>query len=372
LDIDDDAVATLAANHPGVRTISGDVREVSGRDILDMTGFGEVDVMIGGPSCQGFSTQGRRGRWASEEDPRNLLYREFARLVAELNPEWFVMENVPGLLYYDKGAFARKIFAAFARHGYRASHEVLLAADFGVPQLRKRLIIVGTRTDRTFEWPQQTHMGAVRRDAIELWERRRTERFPHLAPHRTMWDAISDLPSLGDGGAGVVTRYSGPSQTEYQRMLRGRSRRLNDHEAPPLPDVHLELIRHVKEGQTWREIPRALLPRRFDRIRRTDGTNLFARPDRHRPSYTIITQFGNVTTGAYTHPVENRALSAREGARIQSFRDDYRFSGALASRYRQIGNAVPPMFAKCIAEVLLAAIQKREVRPSRSALELAV
>jgi len=105
-------------------------------------------------------------------------------------------------------------------------------------------------------------------------------------------------------------------------------------------------------GMTWREIPRELLPERFAKIRRTDGTNLFARPERSRPSYTIITQFGNVTTGAYTHPLQDRALSAREGARIQSFPDWYRFTGSLSSKYRQIGNAVPPLLARTIAEAL--------------------
>lgn len=187
----------------------------------------------------------------------------------------------------------------------------------------------------------------------------------------SLWDAISDLPPLGDGGGAPVAPYAGPSSTKYQASLRGRSRRLYDHESPVLPEVHLDLIRHVKEGQTWREIPEELLPPRFARIRRTDGTNLFARPDRRRPSYTIITQFGNVTTGAYTHPAEDRPLSAREGARIQSFPDSYRFYGALSSKYRQIGNAVPPLLAKVVAEAVLRAIERKETEPTQQTLSLA-
>lgn len=368
LDVDRDALRTAARNHHNFVSLCADVRDVSGDDLLTEAGLAEVDVMIGGPSCQGFSTQGRRGRWASDDDPRNLLYREFARLVGELRPEWFVMENVPGLLYYDRGAFAKRIFHAFGSHGYRIEHRILLAADYGVPQVRKRLFIVGTRTDYGFEWPAQTHMGAVRRDAIELWERRRLERYPHLEPHRSLWSAISDLPEIPAGGGEEVADYAKPPATDYQRLMRGRARKLYDHEAPPMPDVHLELIRHVKEGQTWREIPHELLPARFAKIRRTDGTNLFARPDRNRPSYTIITQFGNVTTGAYTHPLQNRALSAREGARIQSFPDSYRFYGTLTSKYRQIGNAVPPLMAQVVAEALLKAMS--HPRPVVAQLEL--
>jgi len=183
-----------------------------------------------------------------------------------------------------------------------------------------------------------------------------------------MWSAISDLPSIPAGGGAEIGRYDRAPETEYQKLMRGRGRRLYDHQAPPMPDVHLELIQHVREGQTWREIPRDLLPPRFAKIRRTDGTNLFARPDRQRPSYTIITQFGNVTTGAYTHPAENRALSAREGARIQSFPDSYRFFGNLTSKYQQIGNAVPPLMAEVIGRQLLDAIDRAE--PRKGQLEL--
>lgn len=370
LDLDEEACETHRLNHPDTKVLCTDVREVSGSELLAEAGFGDVDVVIGGPSCQGFSTQGRRGAWASEDDPRNLLYREFARLVSDLRPEWFVLENVPGLLWYDRGSFGRRVFAEFEQLGYRVGHKIVLAADLGVPQLRRRLLVVGTRTERSFPWPTQTHMGAVRRDAIELWETRRRDHHPELAPHRTLWDAIGDLPPITAGGGGEVAAYRRKVKTEYQVMMRDGCDALYDHQSPPLPQVHYDLIKHVREGQTWREIPRELLPPRFAKIRRTDGTNLFARPERGRPSYTIITQFGNVTTGAYTHPLQDRALSAREGARIQSFPDWYRFAGGLTSKYRQIGNAVPPLLARRMGEALLSAMFERprrdEPRPGRS------
>ncbi len=352
LDFDAEAVTTARANHPEATILCKDVRETSSQELLDSAGFDSVDVIIGGPSCQGFSTQGRRGRWASEDDLRNLLYREFARMVGELQPGWFLMENVPGLLYWNQGEFGRRVFAAFADLGYTVRHKLVLAADYGVPQLRKRLLIVGTRTGRSFCFPDQTHMGAYRRDAIDLWERRRQEEHPHLARHVSLWDAISDLPMLGEVEGTETSRYGGSAETDYQREMRRGSTWLYDHQAPVLGSAHRDLIKHVKEGETWREIPEDLLPERFSKIRRTDGTNLFARPDRNRPSYTVITQFNNVTTGAYTHPVEERAFSAREGARIQSFPDRYRFFGSLTSKYRQIGNAVPPLLARVMADAL--------------------
>lgn len=353
LDIDPEACNTHQMNHPDAAVLCTDVREVSGRDLLAEAGLGGVDVMIGGPSCQGFSTAGRRGAWASEEDPRNLLYREYARIVAELRPEWVVLENVTGLLWFDRGSFARKVFAAFEELGYSVEHRVLLAADYGVPQLRRRLLVVMNRTGRTFRWPERTHMGAVRRDTVDLWEQKRLTKYPHLKPHVSIWDAIGDLPVLREGGGKEVSSYRKRPLTPYQEAMRRGADALYDHECPPLPDVHYDLIKHVGEGQTWRDIPVDLLPERFSRIRRTDGTNLFARPERGRPSYTIITQFGNVTTGAYTHPLQDRAFSAREGARIQSFPDTYRFYGPLTSKYRQIGNAVPPSLARTVAKALV-------------------
>lgn len=356
LDFDEDACRTHELNHPDTAVLCADAREVSSADLLSESGFSEVDVIIGGPSCQGFSTQGRRNRWASEDDPRNMLYKEFARYITELQPEWFVMENVPGLLWYDRGSFSRNIFAAFEKAGYEIEHKIVLAADYGVPQLRRRLLVVGSRTGRAFPWPEQTHMGAVRRDTVDLWETKRLAKFPHLDRHRTLWDAIGDLPAISADGGHDVATYAGPALTDYQQLMRDGGDVLYDHVSPPLPQVHYDLIKHVGEGQTWREIPQHLLPERFAKIRRTDGTNLFARPERNRASYTIITQFGNVTTGAYTHPIQDRALSAREGARIQSFPDWYRFTGPLTSRYRQIGNAVPPLLARQVGEALLGAI----------------
>lgn len=352
LDFDEAAIETYQRNLDGAVGLAKSVEDVNADDLLDAAGLTSVDVVIGGPSCQGYSTHGRRSGWVREDDPRNFLYLHYARLLADLQPDVFVMENVPGLMYFDAGAFGKMVISEFERAGYRLEHKLMLAADYGVPQLRKRLLIVGTKRAERFRFPKATHMGAYRRDAIELWDKRRREKFPHLKPHLSVWDAISDLPPVTAGGGSEVSRYTTEPQTDYQRLIRGTESVLYDHQAMPLPDVHLQLVRHVAEGQTWREIPPELLPERFKKIRRTDSTNLFARLDRSRPAYTITTQAYNVTTGCYTHPTQDRAITAREAARAQSFPDSYRFLGGLTSKFAQIGNAVPPLLAEAMADAV--------------------
>lgn len=248
VDADDDVCKTYRRNQRGARASIADLRQVSGRDLLAEAGVGEVAIVLGGPSCQGFSTHGRRNGWVRPDDSRNFLYREYARVVDELQPYCFVMENVPGLLYYDNGRFWERIRHRLTRAGYRVHCELLLAADYGIPQLRRRLIVVGTRLPGRFAFPERTHVGALRRDHRKLWETRRLEKWPHMAAHVAVWDAISDLPTIAAGGGRERTRYARPARTGLQRRLRARSRWLYDHQAAPLAKEHLRLIEHVPEG----------------------------------------------------------------------------------------------------------------------------
>lgn len=367
-DANADACATYRLNQPGATALVADLRSLSPDDLLAETGLDEVEILLGGPSCQGFSTHGRRNGWVRPDDSRNFLYLEYARLVDALQPMCFVMENVPGLLYYDNGRFWERIRRRFLRAGYRTRQQLLLAADYGIPQLRRRLFIVGTRLPPgTFAFPERTHVGALRRDHRQLWEQRRLVEWPHLDPHVGVWDAISDLPVIEAGGGRNRCRYDHPARTRLQRRLRAGSRWLYDHEAAPLSEHHLRQVEHVPEGGSWRDIPLDLLPKRFAHIRRTDSTTLFGRLERRFPAYTITTQFNNVTTGCYLHPRQHRALSAREAARIQTFPDRYRFVGSLESKRRQIGNAVPPLMAAAVARSILAHVVTAKSRALRSA-----
>jgi site-specific DNA-cytosine methylase len=280
------------------------------------------------------------------------------------------MENVPGMMYFRSGAFGDTVFGRFAGLGYAVGKEILLAADWGVPQRRRRLFIVGVLGHQPFIFPEPTHMGGWRRDTLHIWEERRARL--GLLQHLTVWDAIGDLPDLRDTlGPKRTYRIPAYEAQSIARVLRKGSKTLRDHEVQALRPDTLELIRHVPPGGTRRDVPPHLLPDRYRGMRRTDGTNLLGRLDPALPAYTITTQFNNVTTGCFTHPYEERSLSVREGARLQTFPDKYRFIGSLTSRCRQIGNAVPPLLAAVLANsiaVQIAGAQAATVHPAPTPL----
>lgn len=327
-----------------------------------------VDVILGGPSCQTFSTQGRRFTWADPNDERTGLWRHMFAVVDKVRPRAFLLENVPGLshkgLAYEEGGEARgEIADHFRALGYKLRASILLAADYGVPQLRRRLFVVGVLDGLDFDFPDPTHLGGWRRDSLDKWESERRRR--GLLRHLTLKDALGDLPLLLDP-ASNTNQYLRDAQSGYEKLMRvGHKGPLTDHEARALGDAHAALIRHVPVGGTWRDIPPHLLPDRFKGgMRRTDSTNLFGRLDPERPSYTITTQFNNVTAGCFTHPEEDRALSVREGARLQSFPDTFTFAGTVSSRCRQIGNAVPPLLAQHLACAIAGSLSE-ESKPKR-------
>lgn len=367
LDWDEDSCATYRKNHPDTHVATGSIIDYTPQEIERLAG-GRVDVVLGGPSCQSFSTAGRRTGWVAEGDARNDLWEHMFEVVRYLRPKAFLLENVPGMVYFKSGSFGDMILKRFTDEGYTVRKEILLAADWGVPQRRRRLFIVGILGETPFEFPEPTHLGGWRRDSLELWEQRRQER--GLLEHLTIWDAIGDLPQL-EGMQDPVKRYGLPARqaTSIARKLRKGSRTLRDHEVPVMSDETRTLIRHVPAGGTWRDIPPHLLPARYWGMRRTDSTNLLGRLDAKLPAYTITTQFNNVTTGCFTHPIEDRSLSVREGARIQTFPDTYEFVGSLHSRCRQIGNAVPPLLAQVLAHAIAGQIGGQEAADAHPAPE---
>ena len=201
-------------------------------------------------------------------------------------------------------------------------------------------------------------MGGWRRDTLHLWEMERKKR--GLLRHLAVWDAIGDLPPV-EGTGSAEMAYPDARLTAFARAMRAGSNVLHDHEINPLPEEHAKLVHHVPQGGTWRDIPPKLLPDRFRGMRRTDASNLLGRLDPRLPAYTITTQFNNVTTGCFTHPYADRALSVREGARLQAFPDRYLFVGSVTSRCRQIGNAVPPLIARLLAHQVALAVQGKAV-----------
>ena len=353
IDSDVDACETYQLNHRAADVEHASITDLRPEEIRRRTG-GDVDVVVGGPSCQGFSTA-RKKRWDDPDSDQNRLWHHMLDVVAALKPKAFVMENVPGLVLWKDGNFGANILKGFRSLGYAVTEpQILLAADFGVPQRRRRLFIVGLLGSHEFRWPEVTHLGGWRRDTLDLWERRRSER--GLLRHLSTWEALSDLPLLEGTSGKPRAEYAGPPVTAIQRRLRRDTKILRQHETTEIPEDHRKLVALVPPGGTWRDLPPYLLPDRFRGMRRTDSANLLGRLDPALPAYTITTQFMNVTVGCFIHPYEDRALTVREAARLQTFPDSYRFAGSLTSRARQIGNAVPPILAAVLADTIAAQI----------------
>jgi DNA (cytosine-5)-methyltransferase 1 len=338
LDNDKHALATYEANHPG-KALLADVREVSGTDLLEEAGVSSVDLLAGGPSCQGFSTHGKR----LADDPRNFLYKEFLRIVSEIRPATVLMENVKGLLIARKGAYRQELVEDFQAMGYHVTAGVLLAADYGVPQLRERVVFLASRLGNDLALPQPAFAPAGTLPVNS----------GQAQAHRTVQDAISDLPLIGDSHQEQPYRYACEPTNDFQKLMREGSAELWNHVSRPLSPLAYSVVSQLKPGQGLRAIPPEKLPPRFHKMRRIstgelrkDCTTLYHRLSLERPSYTITCYFTNVSAGAFTHPYEDRAITAREAARLQSFPDTFRFQSAAIPR--QIGNAVPPLMGRAI------------------------
>jgi len=358
----DAALNSFAANIPGSWAMSRDLRDPDFADILERIGTEQIDVVVGGPSCQGFSTSGglSRASGRDENDPRNRLFLNYINLVDELRPSWVVFENVPGLLLYNQGRVALDIVRAFKEIGYSVVPMILLAADFGVPQLRRRVVFVGNRTGNDIPFPAATHGN------VDLW-RDYALPFAHLsrighgsssevAPHIGFGEACGDLPAVSEGGEIDGKRYGVKASTEYQKYMRRRSRLVRQHAAADLSSLDRLAARTLMPGQNWRDLPLDQLPPRFRKIRRYDATTILKRLANDAPSYTITTKFNEGTTGAFIHPDQPRTLTLREAARLQSFPDHFIFDGSAAQIRQQIGNAVPVLLAQVIAEAIFPAL----------------
>lgn len=359
-DVDADCRETYERNHPGTPFLGGSIEDLAARQIFSRTGLskGEIDVLIGGPPCQGFSINApaRSGR-----DRRNFLFEHYGRLVLEgLRPKVILMENVPGMLSLDGGRFVGEIYSLFEKAGYRMSHMVLCAAHYGVPQERWRLFFIGTRLPHgEISFPFPTHWAPVR---TNFTGGRRLTWMPQLKPmpllaveslkrFTSSRQAIGDLPPLGAAEGCEEMPYGRSAENSYQRQLRNGSRRLYNHVAGRLSAQNLARLKHIPPGGSWRDIPHDLLPKGMKRARRSDHTRRYGRLDPHGLSGTILTKC-DPHWGSFFHYSQDRALTAREAARLQSFPDSFRFYGSRVSQFKQVGNAVPPILAQTVAEHL--------------------
>ena len=340
IDLLPDRIDTFVANHQHATGIAGDLRAHSLRELHRI--IGEVDVVVGGPPCQGFSSI-RPFRNLTEGDPRNSLAEHYVLAINHLHPEWFVFENVVGILTHEGGMRLQSILEGLRAAGYSVDWRVVNAALFGVPQYRERVVIVGNRIDVPFIWPKPTHRVEYKSMAGARPEVIRTDPLFSLGlPDAvTLMEAIDDLPAVPS--AGEASAYGQPARTDYQRLMRIGSRELTLHKATKHSPKMLEIIRHA--GANISALPPGMV--------RSGFSSCYSRLDANRPSTTLTVNFVHPASNRCIHPHQDRALTPREGARIQSFPDRFEFRGTGAQIVKQIGNAVPPLLGQRIAEAII-------------------
>ncbi len=344
-DIDPACGMTHKANLPG-EFLGADLRGVDVDKILTTAGVapGELDLLWGSPPCQGFSIIGARVVW----DERNNLFREVLRLAREARPRCVVIENVPGLVTLAKGAYLRAILQGLDDAGYEAACAELLAAQYGAPQMRWRLIIIAWRRDlgipAGYGFPAPSAGTGQIGDLLPNCT---------IAPEQmkgfiTTREAIGDLPVIEAGEEKSI--YTGVPSGPYQHVMRdGLDTELFNHYAARLSDANLKRLAILKPGQDWRDLPHDMLPPGMQRALRKDHTRRYRRMTWDGVPRSVITRFRDPKSGEYTHPEQNRTISIREAARLQGFPDEFAFHGDRSSQYDQVGNAVPVTLAEAIA-----------------------
>lgn len=303
-----DAIETFNYNHKSSKGLVAELLNLDPQEISTKYNIKNVDLIIGGPPCQGFSIAGKR----IIDDERNQLYKSFLRFVDYFKPKGFVMENVPNILSMGNGVIKNQILNDFEDIGYKISYDKLLASDFAVPQNRRRAFFVGLKNNLEFEFPE-----------------------PKTIDNKiTSGDAISDLPknSLDDG-----SQYTINPQSNFQREMRNGNKVVFNHQITNHKEKTIEIIAMVPDGGNYKDLPKELHETRKVNI-------AWTRLNSKKPSFTIDTGHRH-----HFHYKFNRVPTVRESARIQSFRDDFIFCGSKTSQYKQVGNAVPPLLAREIA-----------------------
>jgi DNA (cytosine-5)-methyltransferase 1 len=316
VEVDPLAVATYRHNHPDTAISGQDIRHLRYQD-LPKTREGCLRILFGGPPCQGFSTSNQRTR--NRRNPVNWLFEEYVRMVRLWQPECVVFENVPGLRDTEGGTFYRKVLRAFAKLRYCTTTWILDAADFGVPQHRSRLFIIGVRQGPSLPPPA-----------------------PSPSPQVSVRHAISDLPILRNGASVDELPYRTPPSTSYALAMRGRLKTCGNHLVTRNSARVVERYGYVPQGGNWANIPRRLMRNYGDPS--LCHTGIYHRLRADSPAIVI----GNYRKNMLIHPTQNRGLSVREAARLQSFPDSYTFLGSIGFQQQQVGNAVPPLLGEAV------------------------
>lgn len=321
-------------NHPGVRMLNCDIADITEEILDDILQGQKVDLIIGSPPCQSYSTLGKR-----KLDDRANLFLQYKRLLKILQPRAFVFENVTGILSMDKGRLFPSIKKEFEELGYTLKHQVLNAVNYGVPQHRERVILVGFKGVNNYIYPPETHGD---NNGLKPWV--------------TIKEAIGDLATLKSGQKDNRSDMS--IDNEFLRFVRKNEDGIVSEHAAPRNGAHLiRIMETLKDGQSKDDLPEDIRPK-------SGYGNTYAKLWWERPSTTITRNFACPSSSRCIHPRDSRAMSIREGARLQGFPDDYIFYGSDLTKRLEIGNAVPPLLSMAIARQMLIALQEQSAAGS--------
>lgn len=320
VEMDPNAAQTYKINHPNTKVIAKDIAQI--KELSCRVPKNAATVLFGGPPCQGFSISNRRTRTMS--NPSNWLFKEFIRIAFFWKPEWIILENVKGIEQLNRGEFLKTIIRGFRGLGYTCSWFTLCAADFGVPQIRNRFFMIGSRAGIRIAAPQKSCDKIV-----------------------TVGEAIGDLPILFNGANIDEMSYKRKANNNYAKGLRGNLECCTGNLVSKNTDAVVERYSFIRQGGNWEDIPDEMMKAYTDKSR--CHTGIYRRLSADKPSVVL----GNYRKNMLIHPTEDRGLSVREAARLQSFPDSYLFEGNLGSKQQQVGNAVPPKLAKAVFERVL-------------------
>lgn len=333
VDVEPNYICTYAHNFGPERALTLDLAKTEPLEFAARFGLkaGELELLVGGPPCQGFSKNvPRKQRYL--ESANNSLVKTFLDYAEAIRPQFVLMENVAEMKNGFDQAYSEEVITRLADAGYSVTHAVLNAADYGVPQRRRRAFFLASRSEKTPRFPMPTHTPSPRSD--ELFK---------LHPHVTVWEAISDLPSVQhDAGSSRMT-YASEPRSEFQKMMRNGHKEVTNQKPRKLQPTQYERLASLKPGEGLKQLPDHLRPR-------SGYSGAYGRLTEDMVAPTITRWVFHPGSGRWGHPRDIRVLTIREAARIQGFPDDFEFVGTYNNQAGQLGNAVPPLLARRIAE----------------------
>lgn len=347
---------TYRTNHIDTTVKTADIRTLDPNEIRNELGLEreELDLLAGGPPCQGFSIN---APVRSVLDERNHLFKEYLRFVDAFSPKAILIENVPGLVSFEHGATLHAILDSLAELGYGADVRILGAAYYGVPQMRWRTFVLGLRGKNlpSQAFPHPVCHAPIRPNFTTVFDGHSLLQEPSPESDScfvTVKEAIGDLPPLkcGEQGERIKEYYCAPF-CDYQKRARVGSPGVFNHEAPLLSNLNMQRLQYIKPGGNWTDIPFELLPKGMQRAKQGDHTKRYGRVEENGLASTILTKC-DPHWGAFIHYEQDRSFTVREAARIQSFPDHFIFTGSQVQQFAQVGNAVPPLLAEAVGKTI--------------------